>query len=252
MQTTLRLLIQHLLTIILLIVGFFQQTIAHTVIEPPKIAEGKPSNNHIVITHGCGESPVIGHSIVFPDGVDSTITVDGNPHNGSIDEFLLNWGGAIQFIQDRSLFSEQDRKTDANGNTTGLWFGGGRTLAPYAWGRIPFVSSAILFNDASCAKSVIINIAAADICRITGIGNMNNGDAVNFWTPAVGSKYDGLPGGHAYDLPVTFTVNRNLKTNPLLESCGGTSQQVTVSPSAEQVDRDMPIIFDGTQVWPRL
>lgn len=245
-----RLIFQQLLTIVILISCFFQSAIAHTVIEPPQVTEGKGSNNHVVITHGCGDNPVIGHSIVFPDGVDSTITVNGNPHNGSIDEFLQNWGGAIQFVQDRSLFSEQDRKTDVNGNTVGFWFGGGRTLAPYAYGRMPFISSAVLFVPESCATTVRFAIAGADICTITGTDGMNSDNAVSFWAPAVGSKFDGLPGGHAYDFPIFLSFSRDLETNPLPETCAG-GQQVSVKPSATQVDRDMPIIFNGTQVWPQ-
>lgn len=80
---------------------------------------------------------------------------------------------------------------------------------------------------------------------------MNEEGAVNFWVPAVGSKFDGAPGAHAYNFPVFFTVNRDLETNPLPESCGGAGQQVTVRPSAAQMDRDMPIIFNDTQVWPQ-
>ncbi|WP_292994047.1 hypothetical protein [Nitrosomonas sp.] len=115
-------------------------------IEPPQITEGKSSDNDVVITHGCGDGAVIGQSVVFPDGDSSTIVANGNPYTGSLRDFLQNWGGVIQFVQDRSLFSEQDRKVDANRNTIGFWFGGGRSLASYAFGRIPFVSSAILFR----------------------------------------------------------------------------------------------------------
>ncbi|MBL0011878.1 MAG: hypothetical protein IPP22_14715 [Nitrosomonas sp.] len=246
----LKFIIQSLLALIVLSGILFQNALAHTVIDPPQVTEGKQSNNHVVITHGCGDGAVIGQSLVVPDGVSSTIVANGAPYTGPLSDFLQNWGGGIQFVQDRSLFSEQDRKTDANGNTIGFWFGGGRTVASYAWGRIPFVSKAILFVPESCAKVVRFAFAVADICKITSINDMNEEGAVSFWAPAVGSKYDGIPGGHAYDFPVYFTVNRDLETNPLPESCGA-GQQVTVKPSAAQVDRDLPIIFNGTQVWPQ-
>lgn len=242
--------IRCLFALVVLLGIICQNTLAHTVIDPPQITEGKSSNNHVVITHGCGDGAVIGQSVVFPDGASSTIVANGNPYAGPLSDFLQNWEGVIQFVQDRSLFSEQDRKMDANGNTLGFWFGGGRSLASYAFGRIPFVSSAILFVPESCAKVVRFAVAVADICKITSIDNMNEESTVSFWAPAVGSKFDGIPGGHAYDFPVYFTVNRDLETNPLPESCGA-GQQVTVKPSATQVNRDMPIIFNGTQVWPQ-
>ena len=241
---------QSLFALILTSGIIFQNAVAHTVIDPPQVTEGKSSNNHVVITHGCGDGAVIGQSVVVPDGDSSTIIVNGAPYAGSLNDFLQNWGSAITFVQDRSVFSEQDRKVDANGNTIGFWFGGGRTVASYARGRIPFVSGAVLFVPESCAKVVRFAFAVADICKITSINDMNEESSVNFWAPAVGSKYDGTPGGHAYDFPVYFTVNRDLDTNPLPESCGA-GQQITVKPSAAQVDRDMPIIFNGTQVWPQ-
>jgi len=242
--------IQSLFALIALPCIIFQNALAHTVIEPPQITEGKSSNNYVVITHGCGDEAVIGQSVVVPDGISSTIAANGNPYTGPLTDFLQNWSNVVTFVQDRSVFSEQDRKIDAIGNTTGFWFGGGRTVAPYARGRIPFVTSAVLFVPKSCAKVVRFAFAVADICKITGINNMTEEGSVNFWAPAVGSKYDGTPGGHAYDFPVFFTVNRDLDTNPLPESCGA-GLQVTVKPSATQVDRDMPIIFNGTQVWPQ-
>lgn len=241
---------QSLFALIVLSGIIFQNALAHTVIEPAQVTEGKSSNNHVVITHGCGDGAVIGQSLVVPDGDSSTIIANGAPYAGPLSDFLQNWGNVITFVQDRSVFSEQDRKVDANGNTIGFWFGGGRTVASYARGYIPFVSGAILFVPESCAKVVRFTFAVADICKITSISNMSEEDSVNFWTPAVGSKYDGTPGGHAYDFPVFFTVNRDLDTNPLPESCGA-GQQITVKPSAAQVDRDMPIILNGTQVWPQ-
>lgn len=145
--------IHSVLPAIVLFGAFQPDVFAHTVIDPPQVTEGKQSNNHSVITHGCGDAPVIGQSVVIPDGISSTIVANGNPHTGPLSDFLQNWGG-ITFVQDRSLFNEQDRKVDANGNTIGFWFGGGNTVASYAWGRIPFVSKAALFVPESCAKAV--------------------------------------------------------------------------------------------------
>ena len=237
--------------IFIVLTGFaYQSAVAHTVIEPAQITEGKKSENYLVITHGCGDNAVIGSSIVFPDGVDSTITTNGNPYSGPLRDFVTNWGNVIQLYQDRSVFSEQDTKRDALGNVLGFWTGGGRTIAPHLFGRIPFVSSAITIKPESCAKTIRFAVAAADICKITGIDDINSDNAVSFWTPAVGSKYDGTPGGHAFDFPVFFTVNRDLEANPLPESCAA-GQNVSVRPSAAQVDRDMPIQFNGVQVWPQ-
>ncbi len=247
----LRSLVQNFLAPTLLAGILLQNANAHTVIQPSEIPEGTRSDNYLVITHGCTNEPVIGTSVVFPDGLDSTIVANGNPHAGPLSDFIQNWGGLIQIYQDHSIFSEQDVKRDTRGNVVGFWAGGGRTIASHIFGRIPFVTSAALINPESCAKSVRFAVAAADICKITTINDLNTTEnAVSFWIPAVGSKYDGTPGGHAFDFPVYFTITRDLATNPLPESCGA-GLQVTVRPSAAQIDRDMPIQFNGAQVWPQ-
>lgn len=235
----------------IVLLAILSQTIyAHTVIEPSQVTEGKSAQLSLVVTHGCGDEPVIGVSLVFPDGVDSIIVANSAPYTGPLTDFLENWGGNIQLYQDHSIFSEQDTKRDNNGNVVGFWSGGGRTISGHLYGRIPFTSSPVIFKSDSCARNVRFALADADICKITTLAAVQEEDSVSFWTPAVGSKYDGTPGGHAYDFPVYLAFNRDLDSNPLPESCGN-GLEVIVKPSAAQIDRDMPIIFNGTQVWPQ-
>jgi len=241
-------LFQSILT--LLLSSVFQIAVAHTVIQPPEVIEGKGSENFVMTTHGCGEAKIIGTNVVFPDGEDSTIIVEGSPHNGPLSDFLDNWGNSISMYQDRSVFSEQGEKHDPNGNVVGFWSGGGRAM-DLRKARFPFSSSAVMFNAASCAKAVKFVVAIVDVCKVTDIAGMTENDSASFWTPAVGSKFDGAPGSHGYDTPAGFTINRDLEANPLPESCGGTGQLVLVRPSAAQLDRDMPVILNGSQVWPQ-
>jgi len=102
--------IHSVLPVIVLFGAFQPDAFAHTVIDPPQVTEGKQSNNHMVITHGCGDDAVIGQSVVIPDGIDSSIVANGNPHAGPFSDFLQNWGGII-FVQDRSLFREPLNKS---------------------------------------------------------------------------------------------------------------------------------------------
>jgi hypothetical protein len=46
--------------------------------------------------------------------------------------------------------------------------------------------------------------------------------------------------------PATLTIHRNLITNPIALECDG-GFSVTVTPSAAQIDRDLPI----GSYWPR-
>ena len=59
--------------------------------------------------------------------------------------------------------------------------------------------------------------------------------------------FDGIEGeSKGYNSPASLTVNR---TTALPEGCGE-GQNIIVTPSAAQLNRDMTIEFDGTQVWP--
>lgn len=53
-------------------------------INPPQITEGERSDNHVVITQGCGDGVVIGQSVVIPDGDSSAVVFNGNPYTGPL------------------------------------------------------------------------------------------------------------------------------------------------------------------------
>ncbi|MBL8498074.1 MAG: hypothetical protein JNK39_09655 [Nitrosomonas sp.] len=216
--------------------------LAHTTLELPSVPEGARSSNNIIIGHGCGEHNVIGTSVVFPDGVDSTITVDGQPHTGALTDFA-DWGNSIQKNYSRAIFNFEDEKTDANGNVVGFWAGGGNSLPHHLNGYIPFRVGAITIKTDSCAASVKFHVSIVDVCEITAISGFND-ETVNKWTLAgLGTPYDSTEDGAA-----SLTITR---TSALPESCGGTGTAVEVKPSAAQLNRDMPIKFEGNQVWPQ-
>jgi hypothetical protein len=131
----------------------------------------------------------------------------------------------------------------------GFWGGNGK-IYDNNLGLIPFSTNAINIVSTSCAKSVTFVLAIADVCQITRVSGFNNG-TVNLWTPVVGSDYDGSATGtsNSYNSPATLTVARNLNTNPIPSSCG-TGVDVTITPSAAQLNHDMQVDYNGKQVWP--
>lgn len=221
-----------------------QNVLAHTRLETAEVNENIRITNNVVIGHGCGDNSVIGTSVVFPDGVDSTITVDGQPHTGSLLDFVQNWTNANQKIYNRSLFTYQDEKTDSKSNVVGFW-AGGESLPHNLIGFVPFRTSAVIIEPASCAKSVKFFISIADICEITDSAGFNEA-TVNFWTHNnLGTIYDRV--STTDDGPASLTI---LRTSALPSSCG-TGVAVEVKPSAAQINRDMPIKMNGNQVWPK-
>lgn len=239
------------------LVGASQFAFAHTRLKTPVIQENSAMHgsdyNAVVIAHGC-ENPAtgavdantIGTVVVFPDGKDSIITVDGAPHTGSLTDFITNWGNPVTKVQDRSIFAYEGYIKDSLGNKLGFWTGGGSGLTGGFRAVVPFTTAGVIINEASCAKSVTFTLGIADICQITNAAGFSD-ETVQMWTPAVGSIYDGA-GLHGFDSPATLKVTRSI--TPLPESCGA-GVDVVVKPSATQLNRDMRINIDGNQIWPQ-
>ena len=216
---------------------------AHTVLETPAITEGIRVSNNVVIGHGCGERNVIGTSVVFPDGVDSAITVNGQPHTGVLTDFIQNWGNLNQKVYSKAVFTFQGEKVVDN-KVAGFWAGGGDSLPHDMNGFIPFRTGAAIIAPESCAASVKFHVSIVDICEITPVSGFSD-ETINRWTlTGLGTPYDRVGGDGAASLTIT-------RTSALPASCGATGVAVEVKPSAAQINRDMPIIFNGSQVWPQ-
>ncbi|MDV6341889.1 hypothetical protein R2083_04960 [Nitrosomonas sp. Is35] len=235
----------------------WQSALAHTRLKTPIVQENAANHgsdyNAVVVAHGC-HNPVTGNSdantigtvVVFPDGKDSIITVDGQPHGGALTDFVTNWGNPVTKIQDKSIFPEEDYIKDSLGNKLGFWTGGGKGLKGGFRAVVPFTTAGVVIEPASCAKSVTFVLGIVDICEITDASKFND-ETVQMWTPAVGSIYDG-PGLHGFNSPATLKVNRSIAALPA--SCGA-GVDVVVKPSANQLNRDLRINFDGKQIWPQ-
>ncbi|SOD16347.1 hypothetical protein [Nitrosomonas ureae] len=233
-----------------LLLGLSQNVLSHTRLEIPVGVEGVRITNNVVISHGCGDGTfVTKSSVVFPDGVDSIVKVNGTVATDTIDAHVVNWGNLFQKVLDPSVFKAEDEKTDDSGNVVGFYVKDGKMPDHYA-SYLKFRAGAVLFEPTSCASSVKIVLAIADICKPTTIAGFAEGK-LNLWTPAVGSDYDG-PGLHGFDSPATYTVTRDLAKNPLPGSCSATGDTVDLIPSAAQINRDLPIKnMKGVQIWPK-
>ncbi|MDP3282524.1 MAG: hypothetical protein Q8M57_16050, partial [Nitrosomonas sp.] len=158
---------------------------------------------------------------------------------------VQNWGNLMQKNYSRAVFGFEGEKTDANDNVVGFWAGGGNTLPHNLNGYIPFRAGAVIIEPTSCAKSVKFYISIADICQITPTSGFSD-ETVNLWThTGLGTPYDRVSATD--DGPASLTITR---TSTLPASCG-TGVAVEVKPSAAQINRDMPIKIDGSQVWPK-
>lgn len=224
--------------------------LAHTTFETSSMVEGVRVLNNVQIGHACGASKrVVATSVVFPDGVDSSIVIGGTPYSGVLSDFVSNWGPNIQPLYTRAAFDEVDEKTDAKGNVVGFWAGGGPGMPNHMVAYVPFRVNATNIVSTSCATSVRFRANIVDICEITKEVDLHaegpDGGNAHFWTlDNLGTPFDAASNSAA-----SLTITRNLTSNPLPSSCG-TGFAVEVRPSAAQVIRDTPIKYKGNQVWP--
>jgi hypothetical protein len=224
-----------------LVLGAAHAAVAHTTVKA-QATEGVREDNALKIGHGCEELPVRVQSVVFPTDAAELTTTDPNLSIADLSEVIEqgSLAGLVQGIQDRSIFGKQGEKTDANGNVIGFFGAKGR-LAPELRGRVPFEFSAPAFVAESCATQLLVEIAIADVCRPKP-ARIEAG-RLNLWIPDNGSRLatEGAAAGvDGVGEPATLVVNRNLESNPIDASCGA-GFSVTVTPSAAQVDRDLPI-----------
>lgn len=235
---------------------------SHTRLSVPTAKESSSAHGTtttaVNITHGCGDNPVIGNIMFLPDTQDATVhtaetdafttfdTVDGD----NALNYIAN-PPFIRLIKSNDVFSVSDLILDPLNNPIGFWAAGGSLPAKNWVGSLPMRITAVAIKPESCATSVTFVVSVANVCNVTPMAAINSANPddpnVDFWTaPGVGSPYDAPD----WTYPATYKVERDLETNPLPESCGN-GVAVRIVPSAAQMNRDMPVKFEGQQVWPQ-
>lgn len=221
---------------------------AHTRFEIPSVEEGNRVYNNVVIGHGCGHLPVVGSSVVVPDGQDSSILVNDAAYDGELADYVTNWGPNVQPIYSTATFTDMGVKEGSLGNVVGFWTGGGNGIPHGAVGMLPVRVNATNINPASCATSVTFKVSIVDICQLTDADGVQGDGVAGLWTHNdLGTLFDRI--SETDNGPASITITRDLENNPLPVYCDA-GEEVEVKPSAEQINRDMPIVIDGAQAWP--
>ncbi|MCB1948620.1 hypothetical protein [Nitrosomonas sp.] len=255
---------KNLLTIsmasVALMVAASQSAFAHTRLTVPVSPESSAAHGTtttaVNIPHGCGDNSVIGNVFFLPDTNSALVQTSANnfetfeaAEGENALSYIVN-PPFIRIIKSRDVFEHTEFINDSLGNPLGFWAGGGELPAQNWVGQLPINITAVAIQPDSCARKVVFVPAIANICKITPMTEINSQDPdnpnVDFWTaPDVGSSYD----SPSWSYPATYTVERDLANNPLPESCGD-GLDVRIIPSAAQMDRDMPVKINGSQVWP--
>lgn len=238
--------------------GAGQGAFAHTSFKD-KAVEGTTAYTAIQIGHTCEtpkgkKIPLIAQSVVFPtmnpivthpDPSDPTkILTDLNLSDVISDPVGL--AGKASVFQDRSIFKRQDVIADGNGNVIGFRGTHGNLQANLR-GLVPLRFTAPTIAPTSCARSVLVKVAVADICK-KDVFPPKPGTA-NLWIPNMTATFpDGTIDGSSPNFqggsPATLTITR---TSALPADCpvnakdGKPGYDVTIWPSDEDVNAHLPI-----------
>ncbi len=223
--------------------------LAHTTVKA-QATEGVRDDNALRVGHGCGaDGGVIAQSVVFPGENPVLTSSDPSYVVQDLSEVIAQGtlAGLARGIQDRSIFTRGGPKLDPNGNHVGF-FGAAGYLHPLMLGRVPFQFTPPSFVAGSCVTRLLVKVAVADICSVKP--PVLDPNKVNLWIPDNGSVL-ATEGAHAgvegIGEAATLTVNRDLVKNPLDPSACAAGVTLTVEPSAQQLDRDLPI----PGYWPK-
>jgi len=212
----------------------------------------------IVISHGCSSpglqdtQSVQATAVVWPNGINAqAVRSDTGETINLHDEILGNAVMSPSPIQDRSIFDRINiRKAHSPGRTNpneqamdtrAFHYTNGR-LERDLVGLLPYRASYPKFKTNSCVTKMQINIAIANYCSRVKSSERNN--RADIWIAHLTEKFDDSDVVSIGYWP-NVTVLRNLKNNPLDPACGE-GYTIKVSPSADSIDKHLPI----RHYWP--
>jgi hypothetical protein len=224
-----------------------QSVLAHTNLTKRTVEEGTTVYNDAAVGHGCGDAPVIANSVVFPDGTDSIVSIAGVVVEGASVFDYIEGVPAIKKVISNAAFKKSAVAHGRADKVVGIHSWSGSVAAHDTVGLVSMMIGGVKIIDESCAKSVTFKVAVADICKITRVAGFND-TSVNFWTPKVGSNFDRADGqSEPTSLTITRTSSSPLPAQDVKGNACGQGVDVVVTPSADQLNHDMPI----PRVWPK-
>jgi hypothetical protein len=241
-----------------------QSAFAHTIIKNNLTSE-VAGYSATYITHGCltvlpNPLPVIAESVVIPTINPILVRSDNGPITGLGDFFgkaashsdptlvpLTTLAGMFTLQQTRDIFTSQTQLHDgpiSGGNVIG-WVSTRGNLHLNQFGETPFRMSAISFKPNSCARSLKITFAVADVCDVNDWPSTANGPqhtgATNLWLDNTYLNFHGVSIEDGAATPV-LTISRDTSLVPYPANCAGAGGSdplfdVTVKPSQADVEQ---------------
>ena len=217
--------------------------------------EGTSTVSATTISHGCSfnGSPtkkVTAQAVVWPNG-EYAIAVDGDGNEVILAEEII--GNAVigpKPIQDHNIFKKIKVKTGTvpeynnhglkNSDIRGFEYTKGK-LDTNLLGVVPYSAGYPKFRSDSCATKLKIQFAIANYCT----KSKNDNDRADIWMGEMTPKFND-PDVVSVDFWPHVNVMRDMVNNPVDEGKCGDGYEIVVTPSAEAIDKFLPI----KKYWP--
>lgn len=214
--------------------SLFNHAGAHTEIMHQAI-EGQISRNAVEIGHGCEtqDLPVIAQSLIIPTVNPIVTRSDGTTTSLASEITVDTLEGLIDLPQNKDIFKKETLTRNSNGNVIGYYATQGR-LQTDLKGELPVNFGPVFFQPQSCARSLMIQIPIADICKKK---SPPQNAWANLWIPNPTTKFPDT-GNDGMGSPAVLTIVRDSNAHPLPANCEN-PYDVTVSPSNEDIDNNL-------------
>lgn len=198
-------------------------------------SEGQMSRNAVEIGHGCEakDLPVIAQSLILPTVNPSVTRSDGTATSLAAEITIGTLEGLIDLPQNKDIFKRETLIRNSKGNVIG-YYGTQGKLQTDLKGVLPVNFSPVFFQPTSCAGSLMIQIAIADICTKTF---PPTSASANIWIPGPTARFTDTD-NDGMGSPAVLTIVRDHKINPLPITCGAV-YDVMVAPAKEDVDQNL-------------
>ena len=175
-------------TAAVLLVFMGQHAMAHTRLTVSSTPESSSAHGStataVNIPHGCGDNAVIGNVIFLPDtGALMQSSTDSFENFEAVEGTMLDYltrPATVRLILSKDVFDTTELIMDSQGlNPIGFWAAGGSIPASNHIGQLPFTISAVGIQEESCAHTVRIVPAIANICNLTDVTGIDTSHSNN-------------------------------------------------------------------------
>ena len=145
----------------------------------------------------------------------------------------------FQLVQSKNVFTSSIEQRNSTGTDVIGWVSTKGSLQINEHGEVPFRFSNVFFKPDSCLRSVIVQLAVADICKTNSLPldptKLSTVQGVNLWIDSTNGGSTHFPASsiEAGAGTTNFTINRDPVANPYPATCAAAPVVTKVAGTAD-------------------